>query len=260
MIIGFCTGSLYKLINSTKESIGLIKASGANAIELCGGHKERFDADKENFMLLEKQDLENFEHVSLHAPWGISYAKNSQTHKLLTDIKRIHDRLDFDLIIFHPDIIKDFSIFLQYSFPIAFENMDKRKRDMRTPEELEKIFQNNEFGFVLDLTHAYMNDSTMNLAEKLIDKFADRIKEVHCSGYYAKVIGGVYEGTHSPAFLERDFWQRDYNLPNEKILSPLSALCKKCPIIIESIFPKETPRKEIVASLKKELEYIKSFT
>ncbi|MDI6738694.1 MAG: hypothetical protein QME12_09380, partial [Nanoarchaeota archaeon] len=41
---------------------------------------------------------------------------------------------------------------------------------------------NYNFGFVLDLQHAYCHEPSMQLARELMDVMGERIKELHVSG------------------------------------------------------------------------------
>jgi len=248
---GFGTGCLYKIIDpASKEAIDKIKSTNANAIELCGVLKKRFDKTKENFFNLNIEDLKDFSYISLHAPDDVVYDNNPETIELLNKIDELNKKLNFNLIVFHPDVIKDFSIFCNYNFPIAFENMDNRKKSFKFVEDFSELLKNEKFGLVIDLTHAYTCDLTGELAERFIEKYKDKIKQIHCSGNYSH---GEDNQQHFPAYLEVEYYKK-IDTPNNIILSNIPM---DIPIIIESVFPKETI--DITESLKKEFNFIIGF-
>ena len=253
MILGFGTGSLYKLVDpASKEVIEVIKKTGSTAIELCGVLKKRFDESEEhNFFNFDSEDFEGFEYVSLHAPVDTTYNNDFETKRLLDTIDGLCKRLPITLVVFHPNNVKDFSVFDGYDFPIAFENMDLRKGTMLQPEEFKEIFSNPRYGFVLDVTHAYTNDQTGGLARELINHYRPKIKQIHCSGYF---VHGEDEQQHFPAHLESKYWGREENLPHHTILSDV---IEEFPIIIESVLPDDIEEK--LNPLTKEFAFIRNY-
>ncbi len=250
MTIGFGTGSLYKHIEpSSIEAVELIKKCGCNAIELCGVKKDRLDkSSKENFFNISKSNLNGFSHVSFHAPDDFVYDNNKETFEILDLIAELHTKLSLNLIVFHGDIIRDFSVFDKYDFPIAFENMDCRKISMRFPQDFSELMKNPKFGIALDLTHAYTNDSNGELAFEFIKLYKNKIREIHCSGNFAH---GEDNQQHFPAYLEEKYIKNE-NLPNKTILS---GIILDKPIIIESVFP--VGNSSLNEFLGKELEFIR---
>jgi sugar phosphate isomerase/epimerase len=252
-MIGFGTGCLYKLVDAaSKQAVDLIRSSGVRAIELCGELEERFSLTrKDSFMNLTKRDLEEFDYVSLHAPSQFCYSQDENTFNLLDRIDKIHKTLGLRLVVFTPQSFNDFSVLSRYYFPIAFENMDFRKGNWRNTAELAKLFENPRFKWVFDATHAYTCDKTMKTAREMLERYGDRLVEVHCSGYY---VHGEDEQQHFPASLEEQSYERTSDLPHQAILS---AVPKHVPIIIESVFPKGTA--QIEEGLNREYKTISEF-
>jgi len=248
MIIGLGTGAMYKLINpASLEAIKAVEKTGANAIELCGVRMERFHHVKHSFINIEDCHVCNFDYVSLHAPNDHIYRNDNETLGLLYLLRSVHDELSIDNIVIHPELVEDFSVFEKVSLPLAFENMDWRKKDFKTVEQMKRVFDYGKM--VLDVTHAYTCDKSMDLCLDLIKAYLPQIAEIHCSGHY---VHGEDEQQHFPASLEKDYWDGDF--PHTQILSCVPA---NIPIIIESVFPKDFTNMQV--GLNNEYNYIKKF-
>lgn len=183
MLVGFSAGFLYREefsyngnIEPIATKIRLIKNIGCNAIELSGLRKDRFSQIKG----ISKQDLKDFEFVSFHAP------KDKDITKALTEIARMHARLNFNLIVLHPDAVDDWNILDNFDLPFAVENMDKRKPFGQTVKDLKSITDNHDLSVVLDINHAYTNDKSLESLAEFYEAFGSRIKELHVSGFRAK--------------------------------------------------------------------------
>lgn len=178
--IGFSHGVLHKVHDiNTKENIDIFKNCGSTAIEI----KSHFIHE---INLLDNiiPHLDDFEYISLHFPCNIRYANNPETRSVLHELKLYYDRLGARLAVIHPDTVDDWSVFDDYDFEFAIENMDDRKQNFKDVASLENFFQDNDnWKMVLDLGHCFVNDNTMQLAIDLKEKFKDRIKEIHLSGY-----------------------------------------------------------------------------
>jgi len=242
-MIGFSTGCLYKNWNPvSKEAIEIIRSTGCDGIELCAGKVERID----RFDSISEEDLKGFEYISLHLPDDIHYLNNSKTEKLLKKIFEIHKRIGFDCVVVHPDLVDDWEIFEKFDLPLCVENLDILKKTGKSIKDMESFLSGRKFGMVLDLTHSYTSDSSMKLAENLYDNFADRIYEIHLSGYFVQDGDGQ---THSSLFITKQ----------EEIL--MSVPLNK-PVIIESVlfgYPDEGRAEWAKEQLKKELNYVKKY-
>ncbi len=228
MILGFTLGRSGTL--SFTERIASYKELGCNAIELSLINAE----DKKRWAdvrALTPQTIDSFEHVSLHAPAkDFIYAHDDSTRYVLEEIQGLYKKLHFKYAIIHPDRVKDWEVFKDYSFPIATENMDDRKEVGKTVESLRSILSNTDMSLVLDMNHCYVNDRSLNLAAEIYSAFRDRIAQIHLSGF---------KELHDPLY-------------ETKQLDVIKAIPdKNLPIIIES----PCPTADVI---KAEYEYIKA--
>lgn len=176
------TGVLYKKVHAvSEEAIEIQRSLGSDAIEIACIRKE----DLPRLLNLDAgKNRQYFRHFSLHAPSDIAYGDNAETRLALTLIEEAHRRLQFDLVVIHPESVRDWGIFENVSFPFGIENADHRKGFGQTVEDLEGIFKKIGCGsFVLDVNHCFANDASMALAEELLDNFYGRLGEVHLSGF-----------------------------------------------------------------------------
>lgn len=178
--IGFTTGLLYQLDIPLEEGIKLFYSLGAEAIEIS------FATPKELLFYrpsIEIQSLvRNFRYVSIHAPWkNVGYSTGDKTRKILQHLDYLYHKLPAKGIVIHPDIVLNFDILAKSRLPILIENLDKKKYsdDIKQFEALKEKY---EFGFVLDIQHAYVKDPSMELAEKLFQAMGNKLRHFHVSG------------------------------------------------------------------------------
>lgn len=87
-----------------------------------------------------------------------------------------------DAIVIHPDQVEDPSLYARLGGRLAIENMDARKRTGRTADELAPLFAAlPEAGLCFDVAHAWSIDPSMEEGERLLDRFAGRLRHVHVS-------------------------------------------------------------------------------
>ena len=189
MILGFTTGKPGAIALSEKLSI--FRELGCNALELGlinADESERWEA----IGSLAPEDLKDFTYLSLHTPaLKFVYNHDQSTKAVLTRIQALYERLHFQYAVIHPDRVKDWSVFKDFSFPLAIENMDHNKEAGRTAESLQEIFRQIDAKMVLDVNHCFTNDPSMQVAKELYSAFRERIVEIHVSGY---------ETSHDPLF------------------------------------------------------------
>jgi endonuclease IV len=237
MIIGFSTGDYNrtKIKPISKEVIEHIKNMGCNAIELNCGSLDRI-SDLAN---IDREDLQSFSHVSLHAPNKVTPISDNGYKIILDAIQEAHDRLQFDVVVLHPDPIEKWEDLMNYNLPIAVENMDSLRSLGKSIEDIKAIVEKYDLKVVVDINHIFTNDITMQLHSEFMDALGDRVVEFHLSGY-ADFFAGRLEGNflHYPL----------YRMGQDNIIKVIHN--KKIPIIIES---------ELIelADAKKELKYIK---
>lgn len=230
MRIGFSTGALYKSGLSLDEILRRYLKLGCSAAELNFVRLNDLLATDPATLSKNRKLLSFFSWVSLHAPVKINYgAPDSPTQEIFAKIGEIHKKVArLNLVVFHPETVVDFKPFEDAPFPIAFENMDNRKAICRDAIDIEQILALSEqFHFVLDVNHAYTNDSTMRLAQELYERAGHRLAEIHLSGY-----NGYHEPLHETRQAKIIAAIRDFNVP----------------IIIESVVSPDT--------LEQELQYI----
>jgi len=239
-LLGFGTGCFYKNLEPvSKKAIALVRNTGCNAIELCAGRRERLDYLK----TIPEEDLSSFSYVSLHAPDDVVYADDEQTRTVLDSIVTSHERLNFELVVFHPSKVQDKSVFKEYALPIAFENVDKGFG--QTPEEMGEFFSELDARMVLDVLHAHLVDPSNRIAGQFCSRFKDRICQVHLSGHQQ-------HGKDQ---------QQHYPLSETKQLELLVAVPPNLPVIIESVFPEYSGNDLdawIKRQLKEEYDYVKN--
>lgn len=178
--IGFSTGAMHTSYFPIEEMAKLFKSIECNAVELSFG---TFGVLKE-FNITDGllETLSKYELVTIHAPWaeGARYDKNSTA--AINKLKEICSVQKIYGIVLHPNTVDDYTLIEKSGLPFLIENMDNKARCGTHPSEFEKLKKDYNFGFVLDLQHAYMHDPTMQLAGELMEAMEGRIREFHVSG------------------------------------------------------------------------------
>ncbi|MEA2449615.1 MAG: hypothetical protein QOG63_1547 [Thermoleophilaceae bacterium] len=153
-----------------------------------------------------------FRYVSVHAP---TKHRCMTEHQLIAELCALPAWLD--AIVVHPDVMDDVEAYAQIGCRLVIENMDARKGDGRRAAELERIFEVlPEAGFCFDIAHAWAIDPSMREGQRMLDRFACRLREVHISSLSA-------DGTHVPLTDE-----------HEALFSPLLSRCRDVPWIFEA--------------------------
>ncbi|MEO8147224.1 MAG: hypothetical protein ABI723_06285 [Bacteroidia bacterium] len=172
MNIGFSTGSI--ALGDFRKGIALLRKRNIKTIELSSLRETELP---DLIAALHDLDLRDFEHVSFHAPSKLSIYSE---HQLICFLNKVAEK--GWLIIVHPDIISDFSLWQSLGNLLCIENMDKRKNVGRTFADLEKIFNKLPLAtFCLDVAHARQVDPTMTEALLMIKKFRTKLKQLHVS-------------------------------------------------------------------------------
>lgn len=151
--------------------------------------------------------VKKFHYRSIHAPVKttdgrlLSYP-SSKGKQLLEIIDGIAKGMQADTVLFHPDLITDFTYLNQkYGSRLAFENMDQSKPFGKTIEDLEMVFQQSpQAKWVFDINHSYTTDPTMTSAAKFYTHFKDRLCHYHISSF-----GGFHDcfvNTHEDIILQ----------------------------------------------------------
>lgn len=232
MLLGFTTGKPTHL--SLVEKVNCFRELGCNAIELSILDVNRFEIFEES---LSDLHLDNFLFRSVHAPCfcldaGVKiktiYKNDSQTLDILNKVSWMVKNFQADLVVIHPDLVEDWSVFEQFDLPVAVENMDWKKDRYKTLGDFKILFETIDAKMVLDVNHSFTNDPTAELAVEMFANFGERIKEIHLSGF---------DKYHEP-------------LHTTKQVEIVKSMPKKdVPIIIESTC-------QTVEEYKKEYQYV----
>ncbi len=234
--IGFSTGSCYRLFENTfsSDSISTIGCISSHAIELLVHNLDEF----EMLLSVPVEVLDKFSYVSIHSPSKIVYGRNQESGLVLDNLRKAVERYGVETVVLHPTSVEDWSIFENCKdIPFAIENMDERKPFGQIPEDIEKWIRDYDLNFVLDLQHIYVNDPSMKIADRFIDKFINRLVEIHISAYDEKWIHYMLS-------------RKSQNVIVGKLKEILEM--KDVPVIIESTL-------ETKDDLLKEFTYINNF-
>jgi len=115
--------------------------------------------------------------VSVHGP---SKSRRMSDRELVDRLGRLPAWVA--AIVVHPDTMRDPAAYAPLGRRLVIENMDSRKDDGQTAEQLAPLFRRlPEARLCLDLAHAKAVDPTMLAAEELLTTFATRLSHVHLS-------------------------------------------------------------------------------
>jgi hypothetical protein len=156
-----------------------------------------------------------FEHVSVHGP---SKGWHGTPAALAAALAALPAQIDG--VVMHPETLGDPAAFAALGGRLRLENMDTRKRDARTTDELARYFDALPAArFCLDVAHAQLHDPTLGLAHELLDAFGGRLAEVHLSSIEP-------HGTHVPLRAE-----------DAETLAPVLERCVGVPWVLEAPLP-----------------------
>jgi len=153
-----------------------------------------------------------FRYVSIHGPSkGRTMSEPALAHAL-ADLS-----VWAQAIVMHPDTIEDPCHFRVLGKKLLLENMDARKDDGRTVEELVSWFAElPEAGFCFDIAHAWSVDDTLTVGAELLDEFRTRLRHVHVSS--------MGPNLHHVSLTEE----------HEELFMPLLQRCLDAPWILEA--------------------------
>jgi sugar phosphate isomerase/epimerase len=122
-----------------------------------------------------------------------------------------------DAVVVHPDAIGDPSLYRPLGRTLVIENMDTRKGDGRTADELAPFFEElPDAGLCFDIAHAKSVDASMAEGAAILDAFGDRLRHVHLSSLDPQC-------HHVPLTDEDD-----------SLFAPLLSRCRDVPWILEA--------------------------
>jgi hypothetical protein len=183
--VGIATGAYERERDDWAAAIARADREEWRFVELTAIRWDRLETLAE-FLRRGGGELDGFERVSLHAPLPTPDAS----------ARRIVDRLeglptDFD-VVFHPDGFRDEPSLGRLGSRVVFENMDVQKAFGRDVDDVAAVLDAlPEAGFCLDVAHVWTNDRSLRIGHDLLDRFGERLRQVHVSGIEPN-------GTHRP--------------------------------------------------------------
>lgn len=207
--VGASTGYMSDLRGDWKALVGRAQQISPFSVELSaltgwelGGLIEYLDSDPPL----------PFRYLSIHGPskeWTASEAE--MVESLVHLSTRAH------AVVMHPDTIENVSLYLPLGRKLVLENMDDRKHDGRTVEEMASWFEKLPLaGFCFDIAHAWSLDKVGTVAARLLDAFGGRLRHVHLSSLSSEL--------HHVPLTEQD----------ENLFMPLLRRCIDVPWILEA--------------------------
>jgi len=155
-----------------------------------------------------------FGYVSVHAPAREARSRWPDVGPYLTGLPNL-----VDTVVVHPDLVDETAIEClgPLGSRLCFENMDCTKETGRLPGQLEEVFASfPDAGFCLDVAHVWTNDRSLGLGSALLERFGDRLRQVHLSGIDDHAVHRLL----TPDDLD--------------LYAPLLELCSHVPIVLES--------------------------
>jgi len=153
-----------------------------------------------------------FRYVSIHGP---AKGRVMSERDLVTTLVSLSVKAQ--AIVMHPDTMDDPLPFRALGRKLVLENMDTRRSDGRTVQELADWFAElPEAGFCFDIAHAWSLDETMTAGGELLDAFRARLRHLHVSS------------------LSPDLHHVPLTEEHEELFMPLLQRCSDVPWILEA--------------------------
>jgi hypothetical protein len=209
--IGASTGYLGQMRGNWVDLVGAAKSTSTFAAELAALSEPEFGALR---TFLGQTGPLPFHYLSVHAPVKDRKASEADLVSWLDALP-----VAVNSIVTHPDTIEDPTPYRALGRRLIIENMDDRKQDGRTVEEMARHFARlPDAGFCFDIAHAWAVDPSMGLASDLLDHFGARLRQVHLSS--------IQNGRHVPVLPE-----------HEVLFEPILDRCRDVPWILEAERP-----------------------
>jgi hypothetical protein len=221
--IGFSTGALAR--GDFRLALQMLSDKNARAVELSALRQDELAPLVHE---LGQLDLSRFQYIAFHAPSAMEQSYEANALELL---KQVAAR-NWPIIV-HPDAMHNPSAWACLGDCLCIENMDKRKPLGQTATDLAKFFDilpNASLCF--DIGHARQVDPTMSEAWTILQRFRNRIKQLHVSEVNT-------QSKHDPISLESI-------LAFQKVSHLLPA---DAPIILESRVKESEINEEIETAL-----------
>lgn len=153
-----------------------------------------------------------FRYVSVHGP---SKDRQLSEPELVQQLSALPGWVD--AVVMHPDTFVDPAVYRALGRRLLLENMDARKPDARTADELDRFFQElPHAGLCFDIAHAKSVDESMGEARTILQRYPDRLRHVHLSS------------------LDADSHHVSLTVEDQRLFWPLLATCRDVPWILEA--------------------------
>jgi len=153
-----------------------------------------------------------FRYVSVHGP---SKDRQLSEPELVRQLSALPGWVD--AVVMHPDTFADPAVYRALGRRMLLENMDARKRDGRTADELDRFFRElPHAGLCFDIAHAKSVDESMGEGHTILKRYADRLRHVHLSSLDAD--------SHHVSLTDED----------QRLFRPLLDRCRDVPWILEA--------------------------
>jgi hypothetical protein len=179
--LGINTGWNQQLHNDFYASVTQASRLEAKSLELSALDAHRLDL-LELYLASDAANvqLKQFERVSVHGPIGDFDQKEWRC--FLERLIKLPPIVDG--IVLHPETTPPLQELKALGSRLRFENADCNKKSHQDPSSgLDQTFSLfPEAQLCLDIAHVYCVDQTMRLADELLERYSDRLGEVHISG------------------------------------------------------------------------------
>ena len=153
-----------------------------------------------------------FVYVSVHAP---TKALDRPEEDIVAQLAAIAPMVD--AIVFHPDCLRQLDLYRQLGSKLVLENMDRRKGDGRTAEEIGRYFgELPDAGLCFDVAHANAVDASLVEANNILDEHGHRLRHLHVSS--------LDDGCH----------HRTLTMDDEQHFASVLDRCRDVPWILEA--------------------------
>jgi hypothetical protein len=170
--IGFSTGALAR--NDFRRALRMLAGKNINAVELSALRQDELIPLVEQ---LDQLELGRFQYISFHAPSSMEQSFEPTAFRLLKQVAARRWP-----IILHPDAMHTPREWAGLGDCLCSENMDKRKPVGQTAKDLARLFEMlPEASLCFDIGHARQVDPTMSEAWAILQRFRDRIRQLHVS-------------------------------------------------------------------------------
>jgi sugar phosphate isomerase/epimerase len=193
LLLGASTGALEAERGDWPNLVELSARLSTRAVELAALSEDELPGLMDH---LHRCDQLPFDFISVHGPSKDISSDDDELVEALVSLPSF-----VDVVVAHPDAMRSPQAFARLRHRLSLENMDARKSDGRTVEELQRCFDVlPEAGFCFDVAHVWSIDPTMGLGHEMLDAFRRRLTHVHVSSLTAQCEHIPLEAEHLDLF------------------------------------------------------------